>query len=187
MMKPIPTPQQLHQFLIADFDAGTLIWRERKPSDFGGKRPEHTCKCWNSRCAGKPAGEISGGKSEYRICRILGRNIRTHRVMWAMKNMRWPEGHIDHINHDRKDNRIDNLREVSAAENHKNRKLSPKNSSGINGVFYNADKKKWTARIKISGESIHLGHFDNIEDAARTRNEADRKYGFHENHGLDQI
>lgn len=183
----IPTPEQLHQFLIADFASGTLVWRERKPSDFGGSRPAHTCKCWNSRCAGKRAGEISGGASGYRICRILGQNIRTHRVMWAMKNMRWPEGHIDHINHDRSDNRIENLREVSCAENHKNRSMSPNNNSGINGVFYNNGKKKWTARIKVLGKSIHLGHFDNIEDAERARSGADKEYGFHKNHGLETV
>ena len=90
---------------------------------------------------------------------------------------------VDHINHDRTDNRIENLRLVNANENGKNQKASVRNKSGVVGVSWKKSKNKWHSQIMVNGKQIHLGFFDNIDEAKKARIDAERKYGFHENHG----
>lgn len=93
---------------------------------------------------------------------------------------------VDHINHDRTDNRIENLRLVNANENCKNQKASTRNKSGVVGVSWKSQKNKWHAQIMVDGKQIHLGFYDDIndaKDAKDARKVAERKYGFHENHG----
>lgn len=83
---------------------------------------------------------------------------------------------VDHINRDKLDNRRSNLRIVTHSINHFNSKLLITNKSGINGVFYDKQRKKWTARIEINSKSIFLGRFLTIEEAANARKQAERKY-----------
>ena len=81
---------------------------------------------------------------------------------------------VDHINHNKIDNRKCNLRLVTPKENSKNRTLSPKNKAGYTGVFQ--FKNKWKARIVSDYKSYWLGTFDNKEDAIKARKEAEQKY-----------
>lgn len=107
-----------------------------------------------------------------------------HRIVWIMHNGEIPFGmHIDHINHNRKDNRIQNLRLVTNGENHKNTKLYSRNSSGVCGVSFSKWHNKWWARINVDGKFINLGMFDDINSAIEAREKAEKFYGFHENHG----
>lgn len=92
----------------------------------------------------------------------------------------WPQ-HIDHINGDRLDNRIENLREVDRAENMKNMRMPADNTSGFVGVTRHYEK--WKAQITVNGKHIYLGRFDHKKDAIAARIAANRKFGFHENHG----
>lgn len=87
---------------------------------------------------------------------------------------------IDHINHNKVDNRITNLRAVTSSENQRNMKLLKNNKTGYSGVeIY---KGKFRARIGSNKKQINLGTFETIEDAIKVREEAKKKYGFHENH-----
>jgi hypothetical protein len=95
---------------------------------------------------------------------------------------RWPD-ELDHINGDKGDNRIVNLREVTRAENNKNKSRYKQNSSGFTGVGWHKVTKKWAAKIRVDGRDYHLGVFASIEAAKEARAAAEKHYGFHENHG----
>ena len=84
---------------------------------------------------------------------------------------------IDHINHDRHDNRAKNIRLVSKHLNAINTKLSRRNQSGYKGVR-KSKSGKWIAYIFFNRKQIHLGTYENIEDAVYARKKAEDKY-FH--------
>lgn len=85
-----------------------------------------------------------------------------------------PDGmEIDHINRIKDDNRIENLRVVTKRQNCCN--LST-NTSGIPGVIWCKQQKKWRARIWVNGKNKHLGLFENIEDAKVARKKAEQTY-----------
>ncbi len=104
-----------------------------------------------------------------------------HRLVWLYVHGKWPIG-IDHINHDKTDNRIENLREVTRAENQKNLPVFKNNTSGVPGVSWSKSSKKWQANIKTEGKVIYLGLFQDKNEAIKAREEAKIKYGFHPNH-----
>lgn len=89
-----------------------------------------------------------------------------------------PNIFIDHINHDKCDNRKINLRRCVSAENSKNMKrVNKKSSTGITGVgICSWDKNKYRARIQYKGKELNLGYFYNIDDAIKARKEAEEKY-----------
>ena len=116
----------------------------------------------------------------------FGTSKYAHRVAWLLATGSWPEDDIDHINGDITDNRLANLRVVTHAENMKNQKLFSNNMSGVSGVYWNNQMKKWHARIGAGTRTktrIHLGHFDNLEAALAARQSAEIERGFHSNHG----
>ena len=76
---------------------------------------------------------------------------------------------VDHIDNDKHNNKLINLRFATRQENGQNQKLSCKNTSGTKGVHWNKKAMKWTAQICINGKSIHLGSFINKEDAINIR------------------
>lgn len=178
----LPTQAQLRQLLDYDPETGALTWKRREPSMFrdGAKTAAHICAGWNTRYAGTPALEAHDTQG-YKRGDVLGTGFLAHRVIWMWVNGYWPE-QVDHINGDRKDNRIVNLREVSNAVNGKNRRLNSNNKSGISGVRRHSGGQ-WEAKIKIGGKMLRLGLFDTIEQAAEARRRAEVEYDFHPNHG----
>lgn len=181
----LPTPEELRKLLRYEHLAGLLFWRERTPDMFrvtAGRTAEHACNNWNSRYAGK---EALRHKTEdgYLTGRIFDKPFKSHRVIWAMVHGEWPEAHIDHINHDKSDNRIDNIRSISHAENQKNKPVWRKNKSGVNGVSWRPDCEKWVAQISTGGKNYYLGLYSKMNGAIKARAAADIKYGFHKNHG----
>lgn len=114
---------------------------------------------------------------------IDGHSYKVHRLVWLYVNGEWPLGQIDHIDGNRINNRICNIRDVTHIENSKNSALSKRNTSGCTGVYFCNNLKKWYARISYNGAVKHLGYFDRINEAITTRKEAECKYGYHENHG----
>lgn len=82
----------------------------------------------------------------------------------------------DHINRNRLDNRRINLRNVNYSQNAFNTGLWKHNTSGIKGVFWNAQKKKWHAVLSVNKKQVHLGFFDEIEKAILARKEGEKQY-----------
>jgi len=174
----LPDPKTLRKLLRYEPDTGNLFWRHRDASLF---KTERECKRWHTRYGGKPVGAIDS--NGYILTKMLGHSLSAHRIAWAIHYNTWPTDQIDHINGDRADNRIVNLREVTHQENHKNRKLPCTNTSGVMGVYRNKRGAKWRALIMGGGKIIHLGYFDSFEDAAAARAKAEVEHDFHENHG----
>ena len=98
----------------------------------------------------------------YRVIRINGKNYYEHRLAWLYHYGYLPTKQIDHINRDRTDNRIANLREVSPGENKQNRVKQSNNTSGFKGVTKKGNR--WMAQIWIDGEKIYLGTFDSPQE-----------------------
>ena len=111
------------------------------------------------------------------------RQIAQHRIAWLLMTGHWPTEEIDHINGIRTDNRWSNLRSVSRVENQHNRKLPTNNKSGVHGVCWHKSLGKWVAQIRLNEKIKHLGCFSSIDDAIEARKIAEKKYGYHDNHG----
>jgi len=139
----------------------------------------------NRRTAGKARkGEQAGWihPTGYRRIEISGREYPVHRIVWLMVTGEWVT-ELDHINGDRLDNRIENLRPVTRQENLKNQKRSIANTSGVTGVYWDRETGKWRALIRIGGKVKTIGRFLSFEEAVMARKEAERKNGYHANHG----
>jgi hypothetical protein len=96
-------------------------------------------------------------------------HILAHRAAWLFYYGSWPEKEIDHINGNKHDNRIVNLREVMHQENRRNSLKSRTNSTGFPGVTWQSRDKKYHGKIKYNGKAIYLGSFKNPKDAFRMR------------------
>lgn len=108
-----------------------------------------------------------------------------HRVVWEIHHGNIPNGfEIDHINQNKLDNRIENLRLVSHIDNNKNKGLNKNNTSGFVGVCWDKRSSKWFSYITVNSKQISLGLFKEKDKAISARKEANLFYGFSENHGL---
>ena len=105
-----------------------------------------------------------------------------HRLIWLYMTGHLPD-QVDHINHNGLDNRWCNLREVNSADNMKNTSISRNSTTKINGVSFMKSHNKYRAQIPVNRNQIHLGVFEDINDAIKARKAADVQYGFHPNHG----
>ncbi len=76
---------------------------------------------------------------------------------------------MDHIDNNRLNNKLNNLRWASHQENQMNSSISSKNTSGVKGVYYDKTRNKWVAQISIDGTMKNIGRYDNIEDAIIAR------------------
>lgn len=122
--------------------------------------------CQQYQAAGKIAGR-RGDAQGHLVCDIDGTRIYVHRIAWAMHYGTWPEKQIDHINRIPDDNRIENLRLVSNAENQQNRAVQANNQIGVAGVSKAGDK--WRVRIVVNGKEKSLGRYENLADAIEAR------------------
>lgn len=179
--KPLPSQEALRQLLDYDPETGALTWRERGPEFFRGHKPKSISVTWNKRHAGNQAGSIS--VIGYVALSLVGQQFHAHRIIWKMMHGEDAE-EVDHINGDRSDNRLANLRSVPKSENAKNKRKSKRNSSGCTGVAWSKNAGKWIAEIQCSGVREYLGCFDRLEDAKAARKLAEMRLGFHENHGV---
>jgi hypothetical protein len=114
------------------------------------------------------AGAIAGYvKSDgYVSLCVEGRAYFAHRLAWLHVHGQWPAACIDHINRDRGDNRISNLREATISQNGCNRLGAADSKSGVKGVWFDASRNRWTACIQLRGRTKQIGRFKTKEDAA---------------------
>ena len=115
------------------------------------------------------AGDVAGTPTGngYRQIGVSGELFLSHRLAWLYVYGRWPENCIDHANGIRDDNRIENLREATHAENMQNIRRVPANkkSGAPLGASFSARDKRWQAHIKVENKSKSLGYFDTAEEA----------------------
>lgn len=109
----------------------------------------------------------ANGSSGYAVA-----TIKMHRLITNARK----EEVVDHINHDKLDNRRENLRIVTHSQNIHNRPPSVNNKSGYKGVHWIKKEKVWASRISVNGKRIFLGYFENLEDAARAYDKAAKKH-----------
>lgn len=109
---------------------------------------------------GVEAGWLSN--TGYRMVSYKGRKYLTHRVIWFLLKGRWPENDIDHINGDKQDNRIENLRDVVDSVNlHNVSKPNKDNStSRLRGVHRHSQNGNWVSQITFKSKLYHIGVFD---------------------------
>lgn len=140
---------------------------------------------WIKSAGAVKAGNIAGSVTDrgYLSIGVDMRQYRAHRLAWLYMTGSFPVDQTDHINRNRLDNRWVNLREATSAENKRNRALQANNTSGSNGVVWNARNRKWVAQIKLNGEYKWLGSYMTKLAAAYARHQANINYGFELNHG----
>ena len=107
-------------------------------------------------------GEAAGNKhsSGYSFIFVNYKSYAAHRLAWLYVYGEFPNECIDHINNDRSDNRINNLREATHSQNNSNVVCKKNNKSGYKGVHYDNTKRKYIAQIGFNKKRIHLGVFD---------------------------
>jgi hypothetical protein len=181
------SPKELQRLLSYDPLTGVLTWRERTPGMFSGgvRSPQARCKRWNTRFSGSVALAYVGTYG-YMKGSVNGVTLAAHRVAWAVYYGAWPDMYIDHINGEKSDNRIENLRDVNRVQNGQNSKISARNTSGIIGVGWHKASSRWIAHIGLNGTCKTIGYFSEFGDAVRARQQADLQHGFHDNHGREQ-
>lgn len=127
-------------------------------------------KIATGRCGRHKAGLVIGTvhAKGYLRARVDGSDYLLHRLAWFYEYGEWPDGEIDHINQDKSDNRIENLRIVTSSENHQNRFKQKNNTSGCKGVYLQKKTGKWVANIRHEGKTFYLGYYEdkNIADSA---------------------
>ena len=173
-------PEVINQLISYNPETGFMSWKERDPKSFKRYRDFLT---WTQRFEGKEAFG-SKNKNGYRSSPVWGSKKYTgHSVAWAIFYGEWPSDQIDHINGDRSDNRIKNLRSVSNADNTKNRATPKCNTSGAQGVQKRKESGRYRAFINADKKRIWLGTYDTFDEALAVRKSAERDLGYHENHG----
>jgi len=141
---PIPFSQEyLTTILHYCHESGLLSWKERPASMFNSAGHAER---WNKQCANKNIDCINN--AGYKVIRLSKRNYLVHRIIWLLYHG-YDATVIDHIDRDKTNNSIINLRNTSQAENCRNQSKRPTNKSGITGVCYNKNRNTWLIQINL--------------------------------------
>lgn len=170
--------KRLQEALRFQPETGKLFWRERPRHHFD---TEAVMKTWNARWAGNEALTTKTDLG-YKSGRFDGKIVKGHRIAWAVHLGKWPE-QIDHINGNRADNRLCNLRDVGFGENARNQKRPQNNTSGVVGVSRRKGRNVWQSYIHADGRLQHLGNHKCFGAALKARRAAEVQFGYHVNHG----
>lgn len=147
--KPLPSPEVLRQLLRYEPETGKLFWK----ITLSNRKPKGT-----EAFAGR-------GSHGYRHGGIYGGKYLAHRVIWAMEHGAWPKFTVDHVNGNKEDNRLCNLREATWSENNCNTGPRRRNKTGMKGVCFDTRKGKFLAQVAIQRRNYHIGYFNTAESA----------------------
>ena len=155
----------LEECISFDSKTGDLTWKTRPRDHFKTNRSHSIHK---SRDAGKPAGSIDKSQT-YLVVGITFQGrfqlYQGHRIAWALHYKQWPIQSIDHIDGDKTNNRIENLRECSHVQNMANQLGRSKKIGTLKGAYFHKRIGKWQATICIAYQQTHLGYFLTEEEA----------------------
>jgi hypothetical protein len=161
--KPTPLKSKLHELFA--YENGKLLWK----------------KSGSGRNVGDEAGMVT--EKGYRRIKIDGLLHMAHRLVWAYHFDQVPE-YIDHIDGNKCNNTIGNLRPATKIQNGYNIPLRANNKSGVKGVYWAAREQKWVAELSVNRKIQRIGSFDDLELADLVAMEARNKYhGEFANHG----
>ena len=121
----------------------------------------------------QPIGNIAS--NGYIQVRLGNKLHRLHRLIWIYHGYKLPK-YLDHINGNKTDNRIENLRPATKTQNEYNKLIRKDNKSGFRGVYWNKQTDKWRVRLKIDGKHKDFGQFEELELAGLVAQEARSKY-----------
>lgn len=155
-LRPELAQTELSELISYCPDTGMFTWAPNRPLSV----------------AGKVAGSVD--LKGYTVIRVLGKLHKAHRLAWFIVTGEWPE-QVDHIDGNRSNNKFENLREATQAENAQNRGVMATNKSGVTGVFWASREGKWGASHSVNGKHVSLGRFTNFDEAVKARLEAKAK------------
>ena len=161
----LPSQEYLQELFDYDETTGKLIRKKAAASTHVGQSESLVMNL-----------EVTATRRSYKRTSVDGTAFMEHRLIYKMitgVDPLWKR--VDHVDGDRGNNRIENLRLASASENACNRQLR-NNSSGVTGVYLIKTTGKWQARIKVDGSNISLGVFDCREEAVKARHDAEDQY-----------
>lgn len=181
--KALPSARLLRRLIDYNPSTGEIRWKKRPVWMFshGMHGSAKNAEVWNGKHAGQVAGHITF--QGYVAVSIFKNRYLVHRLAWVIVSGKSPGDQIDHINGDRLDNSIANLRDVSISENCRNQALQRRSKARCHGVRWHKRDRAWTAHIKTNGVQKHLGTFASEQAAIDARKAAERELGFHPNHG----
>jgi hypothetical protein len=169
--------EEVAQFVDYDPETGSMVWRWREVAPNG----------WNTRFAGKECGRATyDGYRRIGFRTLSSRKCSyffAHRLAWFIAYGALPKNQIDHIDGQKANNRLKNLRDVSSTLNARNRKMPRNNTSGITGVSWNKRRGRWEACASLNNKNTHIGYFDDISEAEAAVKAFRAKHGFTETHG----
>jgi len=157
--------EEAQSYFTYNSDTGALLYKK---------------KTSNKITIGDPVGSDNG--AGYIKLSFKKRNYYAHRVIWLLMTGKWPKDQIDHVDHDRSNNKWDNLKAATNKTNGKNQSLKINNMSGISGVHFNKRSKYWQGSIKVDGKHHYLMGGKDLFEICCARKSAELKYGFHPNH-----
>lgn len=111
----------------------------------------------------------------YQEVSLLGKRYYLHRLAWFYTYGVWPKS-LDHVNGDKSDNRLSNLREATHSENMRNKATPVRSKTGITGVCLDKSTNSYKATIGVGGKLLNIGRYPTIELASAAREEAELKY-----------
>jgi hypothetical protein len=152
--KPLPSADYLRSRFSYDENSGLLFWKEW----------EGHSSWFNARYADTQAGSRGDPYSQVHLDR---RMLQTHRIIWKIMTGDDPSNFIDHIDGDPHNNRWNNLRLVTHAENTWNTGMRRNNTSGYTGVHFIPKLGTWQALIRINDKNASLGYFSDPEAASQ--------------------
>lgn len=143
------TAKMVRGLLDYNPETGDFYWLKHRGTVTSGTK---------AGCVNKAIGYVQIGVN---LVRYYG-----HRLAWLHYYGEWPANEIDHVNGDRADNRISNLREATSGQNKLNKGARSDNLCGLKGAYLHAPGK-WRARIKANGIITDLGCYNSPEEAHR--------------------
>lgn len=157
------TPERVRELLHYDPQYGEFWWLVNRGA---------SVKALDKAASGKHL----TGNDRYVFIQLDGHAYAAHRIAWLYYYGEWPKVALDHINGNRRDNRIENLREANCVENNRNRSIARHNTSGCKGVSWDKSYGGWRADIKVNYKRIRLGCSRELSNAIAMRKEAEKMY-----------
>lgn len=169
-VNPLPPLQYLEECFHFT-KQGTLTWKQRPRHHFATERAMN----WrNSRNAGRVAG-YSHGKYGYQQLCLDSTQYFIQRILFYLYHG-WEPDKIDHKDTETSNNSIANLRPATNSQNSAHTKTPQNNTCGFKGVSWSQHSNKWQVQIQVNRKYLHVGHFDDINEAAKAYNTAAKQY-----------